>query len=233
MKPLINYLKEDLQVKIGDQELIQQAFNHTSYVNEKAHKGSLSNERLEFLGDAVLELVVSQYLYHTYPEQAEGHLTRMRAQLVREPSLAYLARQVSFDQYLKLGKGEAESGGRQRESILSDCFEAFLGAFYIDQGIEAVKSFLTPILLAPHQTILEITSQDYKTKFQELVQQKGSVQIEYRLLKQEGPPHSQVFTAGLFVENQLQAQGKGKSKKEAEMQAAREALNAYDNGGKP
>lgn len=231
MKPLIQHLKESLKIPINDPALIKRAFYHTSYINEQLNRKLQSNERLEFLGDAVLELIVSQYLYKTYPKEPEGKLTKLRAQLVREPSLAHLARTLNFDAYILLGKGEASSGGNQRDSILSDCFEAFLGAVYLDSGMETTIQVLEPTLLEPHLEILAITNKDHKTSFQELAQKAGNVQIEYRVLEQEGPAHRQTFKAGLFLNQKLLAQGVGQSKKEAEMQAAKKALIDFQEKG--
>lgn len=227
MLNLKDHIQQQLQIQIKDFSLIQQAFFHRSYVNEQGRHLIESNERLEFLGDAVLEILVSQFLFHFYPDKPEGDLSRMRAQLVREPSLAYLARACQFPNYIRLGKGEILSGGADRDSILSDCFEAFLGAVYLDSGIEEVRRFLQEILFIPHLKILQVSRQDFKTKFQELAQQNGSVQIDYRLLKQEGPAHAQIFTVGLYLENQLIATACGKSKKEAEMKAAATALDQF------
>ncbi|MGX7108596.1 ribonuclease III [Facklamia miroungae] len=230
MQSLINHIQNQLNITVTNQKMIQQAFFHRSYINEQGEDLIHSNERLEFLGDAVLEILVSQFLYEEYPNKPEGDLSKMRAQLVREPSLAYLARQVDFPKYVQLGKGEKHSGGSQRDSILADTFEAFLGAVYLDAGMEMVKSFLTTVLFDHHQAILTLTVQDYKTKFQELVQVKGTVKIEYRLLSTEGPSHAQTFTIGLYLDDQLIAKASGKSKKEAEMKAAEKAIHHLQKG---
>ena len=221
MNKLIKHLNSLLTFKIKNDMLYKRAFMHKSYVNEQRYKLLESNERLEFLGDAVLEIVVSDYLYKYYPNEPEGNLSRMRAQLVREPSLAMLARQNQFPEYIQLGKGERASGGNHRDSILSDCFEAVLGAIYLDQGIEAVREFLASQLLDNHQQIIKQINQDYKTMFQELAQINGSVMIEYRLLSKQGPDHHQTFEMGLYVDNKLLSSAKGNSKKQAEIEAAK------------
>lgn len=223
MASLITHINNLLGVKIRDEQLLHKAFMHTSYVNENRHKKLKSNERLEFLGDTVLELIVSNYLYHFYPEETEGNLSRMRAQLVSEPSLARLARSNQFQQYILLGKGEQKSGGQNRDSILADCFEAFLGAVYLDQGLNICQQILEDQLLKEHTTLLKQLNRDYKTLFQEFVQAKGAVNIEYRLLKQSGPDHMQTFEIGLFVNQKQMSKGIGKSKKQAEIQAAKTA----------
>lgn len=233
MQVLRQHIESFLKVKVSEKSVIEQAFYHRSYVNDKGWPSTQSNERLEFLGDAVLEILVSQFLYQTYSEKPEGDLSRMRAQLVREPSLAYLARQAKFPEFIRLGKGEALSGGAQRESILADCFEAFLGAVYLDQGLEEVNKFLDRVLFQHHLTILQTTQKDYKTQYQELVQVHGSVSIRYEVLKQEGPAHKQLFTIGLYLEDQLMAQGQGRTKKEAEMEAAKLAIQNHGKEDSP
>lgn len=221
---LIKHLEDLFHIQIRNHELLQQAFKHTSYVNE-THKDKLaSNERLEFLGDAVLELIVSQYLYQSYPNYSEGALSRTRSQLVREESLARLARVFAFNRYIKLGQGEIKSRGYERDSILADCFESFLGALFLDQGLSSVEAILMQYLLIPHQEILQAINKDYKTLYQEIVQKAGQVKIEYRLLSSAGPAHQLEFEVGLFVDNHLQATGKGMNKKSAEMQAAQNAI---------
>ena len=231
MKQLLGHIEQLLEIKLKDPNLMITAFNHTSYVNEKNNPNLQHNERLEFLGDAVLEIISSDYLYHTYPKKPEGQLSRLRAQLVREESLAYLARKFQFNHFIRLGRGELASGGQDRDSILADCFEAFLGAIYLDQGMACVKGFLDQVLLEEHQKILSTVNQDFKTLFQEKVQQKGNVKIRYELLGQVGPAHEQVFTMGLYMNAQLIAPGKGKTKKQAETQAAQTGFDLVDEKG--
>ena len=229
--PLTEVIKKRTGIQFKNARLLETAFQHTSFVNERAAKKLEHNERLEFLGDAVLEVIVSDFLFHEYPVKPEGQLTRMRAQLVREESLAFLARKYQFNRQIRLGKGELASGGNERDSILADCFEAFLGAVYLDQGMDVARAWLDESLLKPHRTILTKINLDYKTLFQERAQQKGAVQIRYELIEQSGPAHNQVFTMGLYLNDQLVSKGSGKSKKQAEMQAAEQAYALVDEKG--
>lgn len=229
--PLTEVIKKRTGIQFKNARLLETAFQHTSFVNERAAKKLEHNERLEFLGDAVLEVIVSDFLFHEYPDKPEGQLTRMRAQLVREESLAFLARKYQFNRQIRLGKGELASGGNERDSILADCFEAFLGAVYLDQGMDVARAWLDESLLNPHLTILTKINLDYKTLFQERAQQKGAVQIRYELIEQSGPAHNQVFTMGLYLNDQLVSKGSGKSKKQAEMQAAEQAYALVDEKG--
>lgn len=229
--PLTEVIKKRTGIQFKNARLLETAFQHTSFVNERVAKKLEHNERLEFLGDAVLEVIVSDFLFHEYPDKPEGQLTRMRAQLVREESLAFLARKYQFNRQIRLGKGELASGGNERDSILADCFEAFLGAVYLDQGMDVARAWLDESLLKPHRTILTKINLDYKTLFQERAQQKGAVQIRYELIEQSGPAHNQVFTMGLYLNDQLVSKGSGKSKKQAEMQAAEQAYALVDEKG--
>lgn len=228
---MIRQLQNLLSIQFNKEDLIHRAFNHTSYVNENKRKGFYSNERLEFLGDAVLELIVSEYLFSQYPDLLEGQLTTMRAQLVQEPSLAYLSRQLGLDKELRLGKGEELSGGRSKDSLIADVYEALLGAIFLDQGMEIAKLFVEKTMLYQHKTMLKTVNIDYKTRLQELVQQKGSVDIRYHLIEKQGPDHSAIFIMGLMINGQLIAKGQGTSKKQAEMQAAQKALTFIDADG--
>lgn len=224
---IIKYIEDKLGISVNHSELIYTAFQHTSYVNENRKRIKSdhfeSNERLEYLGDAVLELIVSEYLYKAYPQQPEGFLSRTRAKLVQEESLGRLALDLGFDQYIQLGKGEKNSGGQYRFSILSDCFEAFLGALYLDQGFKVVQTFLQEKLLNRHLEILEYINQDYKTLLQERLQSKGNVKIDYRLEDKSGPDHQQTFKMALYVDDTYIVSGEGRSKKQAESEAAKKA----------
>lgn len=228
MKPLIEHLEDILGQAIQDKQLIIQAFNHSSYVNEynRARKTAKieSNERLEYLGDAVLELCVSDFLYHTYSDQPEGYLTKTRAKIVNTQSLALVARELHFDAYLKFGRGERYANAKDRPSILADSFEAVLGAIYLDRGIEVAREFLHRYVLSRHQEFLQRIHMDYKTAFQEEVQKNGSVNIEYRLIDSHGPAHHPHFEVGLFVNGQNITMAVGSSKKDAEKMAAKKAL---------
>ena len=206
-----------------DQSL-NQAFIHRSYLNETTKKIS-SNERLEFLGDAVLELIVSLYLFSHFPESPEGKLTLLRSSIVRTEMLAKVAHTLGLGNKLKLGRGEEEGGGRQNPSILANTFEAVLGALYLDQGFEAAQEFVNRNLL-PH--IEEIVAKklyfDAKSHLQEKVQEEMKVTPIYKVLREEGPDHQKQFSVGVYANERLLGEGKGKSKQDAERQAAQSAL---------
>lgn len=223
---LINELKERYGIVFQDVTLLEQAFTHSSYVNEHRNMQLSDNERLEFLGDAVLELQVSHYLYRQYPDVPEGKLTKLRSAIVREDSLAKFAKECHFDQYVWLGKGEENSGGRNRASLLCDLFESFLGALYLDQGYEAALAFIQTVIF-PKIEAGEFTREiDHKTRLQEVLQKSGDVTIDYRLVSEEGPAHERTFTIEVYVDDRLIGSGKGKSKKLAEQDAAAKALAA-------
>lgn len=223
---LINELKERYGIVFQDVTLLEQAFTHSSYVNEHRNMQLSDNERLEFLGDAVLELQVSHYLYRHYPDVPEGKLTKLRSAIVREDSLAKFAKECHFDQYVWLGKGEENSGGRNRASLLCDLFESFLGALYLDQGYEAALAFIQAVIF-PKIEAGEFTREiDHKTRLQEVLQKSGDVTIDYRLVSEEGPAHERTFTIEVYVDDRLIGSGKGKSKKLAEQDAAAKALAA-------
>ncbi|MFD1677244.1 ribonuclease III [Alicyclobacillus fodiniaquatilis] len=216
-------LQVGLDVFFQDVNLLKQAFTHASYRNEHRKAQIQDNERFEFLGDAVLELLISDYLFHTYPHMPEGELTRMRAAIVCEASLVMFARRLSFDKYIRLGRGEERSGGRQRPALLADVFEAFLGALYIDQGVERVRTFVYAHLI-PHLSDAKV-GVDYKTALQEWVQQRMGVPLRYVIVEERGPAHAREFVVHVQVGGEVMGIGAGKSKKEAEQQAAAAALN--------
>lgn len=212
--------------KFKDKKLFEQAFIHRSYLNETKEKLS-SNERLEFLGDSVLSFVVSQDLYSHYPNFNEGILTNLRATLVNTKTLGDLARELGFGELLKLSKGEEDSKGRENTSLLADAFEAFVGALFIDQGTESVREFLNGVLLPKASEFLsKNVLKDPKSLLQEQIQAKKQVSPIYRVMKEEGPPHKRVFTVGAYLEEKLLGEGTGKSKQEAEKNAASSALAA-------
>lgn len=221
---LTNGLKEQFGIVFHDVNLLEQAFTHSSYVNEHRNLQLSDNERLEFLGDAVLELLVSQYLYREFPDLPEGKLTKMRASIVREESLSKFAQQCGFDQSIKLGKGEENSGGRTRPSLLCDLFEAFLGALYLDQDLATVKGFLERVVFPQVEAGAFSHEMDYKTRLQEVLQKNGDVMIDYRLIKEEGPAHERIFWTEVYCDEKLIGSGQGKSKKLAEQAAAANAL---------
>ncbi|MBP2642177.1 MAG: Ribonuclease 3 [Firmicutes bacterium] len=215
-----------LGVRFNNRDLLVQALTHSSYANERKAVSKLHNERLEFLGDAVLDLIISDYLYVKYDKLPEGELTKARAALVCEASLARAAAELKLGQYLLLGKGEAASGGRNRASILADAFEAVIGSVYVDCGLEKVCQIV--INLLSHD--LEVVESggyinDYKTLLQEEVQKNGDAKIVYQVVAESGPDHSKVFEVAVQVNGETRGAGQGKTKKEAEQHAAKQALS--------
>ncbi len=210
-----------------NKKLFEQAFIHRSYLNETKEKLP-SNERLEFLGDSIVSFVVSDYLYSHYPQYDEGILTNIRSLMVNTKSLASIARELNFGSYLKLSKGEEESKGRQNQSLLADCFEAFIGALYLDQGADAVVHFLKNALLSKVEGIIQNKSfKDPKSLLQELVQARRQNSPSYKVLEEYGPPHSKKFKIGVYIDGKLIGKGLGKSKRDAEEDAAQKALDVY------
>ncbi len=232
-KDLNNRAKENLfkgfQNTIGitleNEKLLKQAFTHSSYVNEHRRKPFEDNERLEFLGDAVLELTVSQFLYKKYPTMTEGELTKLRAAIVCEPSLVAFANELDFGKLVLLGKGEEMTGGRARPALLADVFEAFIGALYLDQGIETVIKFLEKVVFPKINAGAFSHVMDYKSQLQELIQRDGTGAIEYRVLQEIGPAHNKEFVSKVSLNGKELGVGTGKSKKEAEQHAAQMALD--------
>lgn len=225
---LIANLKENYQIIFNNISLLEQAFTHSSYVNEHRNLHISDNERLEFLGDAVLELLVSRFLFQTYPNVSEGKLTKLRAAIVREDSLASFAKECGFDQFIRLGKGEENSGGRKRASLLCDLFESFLGAVYLDQGLEVVEGFLNQVIFPKVLAGAFSHEMDHKTRLQEVLQKSGDVNIDYRLVKEEGPAHDRHFWTEVYCDEVLIGQGTGRSKKMAEQAAAADALQRLE-----
>jgi ribonuclease III len=213
----------------NNKNLIKQAFTHRSYINEHPKDGLEHNERLEFLGDAVLELVTTEFLYAKYPENPEGELTAFRAALVNTQSIAATAVELDMNDYLLLSKGEAKDTGRARLYILANTFEAFIGALYLDQGYDAAKKFIDNSLFHKANKIGEKGLwQDAKSRFQELAQEKTSITPTYELLNETGPDHDKQFVVGVFLAEEKVAKGSGRSKQEAEQDAANNALEAKD-----
>ena len=217
---------EKLQEIIGYQfqrpGLLAHALTHSSYANERHWDKTRCNERLEFLGDAVLELVSSNFLYHQFPDMPEGEMTKLRASLVCEPTLAYCAEEIPLGDYLYLGKGEDMCGGREKPSILSDAFEALIGAIYLDGGIENAKRFIREHIISDIDELVLL--KDGKTALQQLVQQDENNSLRYETEDFGGPQHNKVFKSKVYVNDKLVAEGKGHSKKNAEQQAALNAL---------
>ena len=217
-------IEKKLGLKFKNKNLLRQAFCHRSYLNENPKCHLENNERLEFLGDAVLELVITEYLYRNYKE-SEGQLTNWRAALVNSQSLASIAEELGFNNYILLSRGEAKDTGKARQSILANTFEAFLGALYLDQGFRVVRNFIKKHLIKRLSYIIENgLFRDAKSLFQEMAQKEIRVTPEYKVLEEHGPDHAKHFTMGVFLEDKLIAKGEGSSKQEAEEEAARNAL---------
>lgn len=222
-------LQKLLGVTFNEKTLLLTAITHRSYLNEHREATWEHNERLEFLGDAVLELVVTDYLFSAYPEKPEGDLTAIRAALVNTISLAAASEKLGVNQYLLMSKGEAKDEGRARQYILANVFESCVGALYLDLGYDAAKKFIADRLFPNTEEIISKRLwQDAKSRFQELAQEHASVTPTYELITQEGPDHDRVFTVGVFLRKEKVAEGKGRSKQEAEQQAAQAAVQAKE-----
>ena len=214
--------EKDIGYKFKNIELLKTAFTHTSYANENKKE---SNEKLEFLGDSILEFVVSNYLYKNYKKLKEGEMTKVRATVVCEQSLYEIALKYNFDKLLYLGRSEKLSGGSHKPTILADSVEAVIAAIYRDAGLEQAEKFIIDNLKeAIEQASKNVGKKDYKTVLQEELQKHGSVKIEYNIIKEEGPDHDKTFVAEVKCNNKYLATGKGNTKKQAEMEAARIAL---------
>lgn len=219
-------LEKKLGVRFKNKDILQQAFTHRSYLNENSDLKLNHNERLEFLGDAVVELIVTEYLYKEYPEKAEGDLTNWRAALVNAKMLTSVAEELGFNDFLLLSKGEAKELGKARAYILANTFEAFLGAFYLDSGYGPCDEFIKKHLLKNLASIIKDGSyKDAKSKFQEEAQERVSITPSYKVIKESGPDHEKSFVVGVFLDKELVAEGQGLSKREAEEAAAELALD--------
>ena len=219
--------EDSLGIAFKNKDLLTQAFVHRSYLNENPKFHLRHNERLEFLGDAVLELAVTEYLFATYPEKSEGELTNWRAALVNAKILSVIAQKAGLNEFLLLSRGEAKETGKARQFILANTFEAFVGAMYLDRGYEICKDFIDKYVLAELPRIIENgLFRDAKSRFQEEAQERVSVTPSYRVLKETGPDHAKLFIVGVFLKESLAAEGKGSSKQEAEEDAAKNALEA-------
>lgn len=218
-------LEQMLHIEFNNIDVIRQAFTHSSYVNEHRDINTSDNERLEFLGDAVLELGVSQYLYRKYPQMPEGEMTKLRAAIVCEPSLETFARSLNFGDHILLGKGEEMTGGRNRPALLADVFEAFLGALYLDKGFDTALHFLEKHVFPKIDTGAFSHGMDYKSKLQEIIQQDKNQTIEYQIIEEKGPSHNKEFVAELRINDKVLGSGIGRTKKEAEQRAAKNALD--------
>jgi len=223
---------KDLEKKINfsfqSKKLLEKAFTHRSYLNEVKEKNLFSNERLEFLGDAVLEFLTSSFLYQQFPQKKEGQLTNLRSSIVCTKTLSQMAIRLNLGQYLRLSKGEEKEGGRKNPSLLADTFEALLGAIYLDQGINQANVFLEKNFFPYIKKIIaQENLKDHKSLFQEIVQEKIKVSPIYKVLKEEGPDHAKEFKIGVFVNGKVYGIGFGKSKQSAEENAAQAAIEKW------
>jgi len=222
-------LEKKLNLKFKNKDLLIQAFCHRSYLNENPDFYLEHNERLEFLGDAVLELVITEYLYQTYPKKPEGELTNWRAALVNAKMLGDLAKDLGFNDFLLLSRGEARELGKARQYILANTFEALIGAIYLDSGYKVGQDFIKKYLTVKLPEIIEKgLFKDAKSRFQEEAQERVSITPTYQVLEEWGPDHAKHFIIGVFLDKELIAKGKGSSKQEAEIEAAKEALKIKD-----
>ncbi len=217
----------DFGIEVKNLSILEMALTHPTYSYEHGLKDN--NQRLEFLGDTVLSLIIVEHLYHTYPEKHEGELSKIKSVVVSGESLAKGARKFKLYDYILIGKGEEKVGGRYRDSVLADAFEAILAAIYIDLGYDKVKVFIFQILDEIIEEIITKGVKDYKTILQELLQKDYKKSVEYKVLAEKGPDHDKVFTVGLLWEEQVIAIGLGKSKKEAERQGAKIAIEYFLN----
>ncbi len=221
-------LEKKLDYVFRDRSLLSEALNHSSYANEHRGDGGSSNERLEFLGDAILGFVTAEHLFKTYPNLPEGDLTRIRAALVCEQSLYEVARRLELGPCLKLGRGEEAGGGRQRQSILADAVEAIFAAIYLDSDMATISRIIHRLLLDHSSVHVVEERRDYKTALQELVQREEGRTLVYELLSETGPDHNKTFTFRVLVNGIPEGEGSGHSKKEAEQSAARDALHKLE-----
>ena len=221
----LSKLEAELTFTFKNKDLLQQAFVHRSYLNENRGFHLQHNERLEFLGDAVLELIVTEHLYKEYPDNPEGDLTAWRAALVNTKMLSHIGRELEFSNYLMLSRGEAKEEGKARDYILANTVEAFIGASYLDQGLKNAEKFITTYILSKLPEVLEDRLfLDAKSRFQELAQEKIGTTPTYEVIKDWGPDHAKNFRIGIYLDKELVAEGEGSSKQEAEQDAAKNAL---------
>lgn len=218
-------LKQKTGISFANEQLMEQVFIHRSYLNEHEESELGSNERLEFLGDAVLELVVTERLFTEYPEKDEGELTAIRSAVVRREHLAKIAKELDLGQYLSLSKGEEQSGGSQKDYILANTLEALIGGLYVEQGYEVAKLFVEAhMLMELHRIVEDKLFVDNKSKFQELAQERLAITPHYQLVEEIGPDHEKQFVMGVFLGSDKIAEGSGTSKRKAEEEAANKAL---------
>ncbi len=225
---MIKELEAAIGYRFRNISFLQNALAHSSYANERWHNSLMSNERLEFLGDSILGMVVADHLYRSFPNRPEGELTRMRADMVCERALAKVANQIGLGGHILLGKGEELGGGRSRESILADAVESIIAACYLDGGMEAAKLFIDRFVLSD-VPVTKLHNTDYKTALQELVQQKKNQIIQYTLVGESGPDHDKQFRVELSLNGEVVGHGTGTSKKRAEQEAAKVAFEALSH----
>lgn len=226
MRELHATLLADYEIDFSDLSLLETAFTHTSYANEHRLLKISHNERLEFLGDAVLQLMISKYLYKKYPDRPEGEMSKLRSTFVREESLASFSRACGFDSFLRLGRGEEKSGGRNRDTILGDAFEAFLGALLLDKGEKTVEKFIHMVMIPRLEEGNFERVTDYKTALQEILQVNGEIAITYQVVAESGPAHDKIFEVEVSADQRVIGRGRGRSKKLAEQAAAKNAVEA-------
>lgn len=225
----LKLLQERIGYKFKNEALLKQAITHSSYMNEQKINKTGDYERIEFLGDAVLELVSSEFLFREHPEVPEGELTKMRASMVCEPSLAFCARDIELGQFILLGKGEENTGGRKRDSITSDVMEAVTGAIYLDGGFESAREFIYRFILSDLED--KQLFYDSKSNLQELIQGKLKKDFHYETVHESGPEHDKTFVVEVVMEGECLGRGSGRTKKAAEQQAAYQALLALRKKG--
>lgn len=217
-------LQEKIHYQFKNEQILSNALTHSSYANE-SHRSLKSNERLEFLGDAVLSIIVSDYIFRHFDHLPEGELTKLRSSLVCEKSLCGFARALGLGEYLLLSRGEQHTGGRERPSILADAFEALIAAIYIDGGMQEAKKFVLSYVLPELEQKQQVAFKDYKTTLQEVIQQNPEERLEYVLVGESGPDHDKRFVVEVHINSNVVGIGEGRSKKDAEQAAARETLS--------
>lgn len=231
LRDRIEELEQKIRYSFHDKRLLERALTHSSSANERKINKTEDYERLEFLGDAVLELVSSEHIYREHPEMPEGKMTKFRSSIVCEPALAFCAREIGVERYILLGRGEEATGGRTRDSIISDVMEAIIGAVYLDSGLEEARDFIHRFILSDLEN--KQLFYDAKTILQELVQKESMGALRYELVREDGPEHDKTFVVEAYIGEKKAGDGTGHSKKAAEQKAAYEALVRMGMGGQP
>lgn len=220
-------LENNLKITFSNKDLLREALTHRSYLNEHPEKKFASNERLEFLGDAILEFLITKGLFESFPEAPEGELTALRSQIVKTKTLAKIAQKLNIGEFLLLSRGEEEGGGKENETLLANTLEALLGAVFLDRGIQGASKFVKTYFDAEVLSSAAQNLKDFKSLIQEIIQEKEKVTPVYKIIKQTGPDHAKIFTAGVFLKKRVLGKGTGYSKQEAEQKAAKAALEKY------